>query len=138
MENTKQIVQSADRALKWTLVANFALLTATLSLFAYWNTVRSEGFALVVFIVQALPLALLLPSLIKKVYRAYSWLCFVTLIYFIFAVQRVFLSNSQVSDYIFLTMTVCLFLTSMMASRWLQRQQKGLLGANTRSPKSDQ
>lgn len=73
---------------------------------------------------QSLPLVLLLPSLIGNHYRAYSWLCFIMLLYFIFAVMNALISTADTVDYLFLVLTVLIFITAMMASRWLQRVQK--------------
>ena len=108
------------------LWCNSSLLAALLALFLYWNIFRESGFSAAVLLFQTLPLVALLPGLWRLAYRSYSWLCFVLLFYFIFAVQRVFLSNSHASDFIFLALTVSLFITSMVASRWLQRLQKGV------------
>jgi len=108
------------------VTVNYALYSSLITLFLYWNLTRETGVTFFILLLQTLPLLALLPGMIKKAYRAYSWLCFVLLFYFIFAVQRVFLSTSQVSDYIFLTLIVFLFVSSMMSSRWLQRIQKGL------------
>jgi len=73
---------------------------------------------------QSLPLILLLPSLIGNHYRAYSWLCFIILLYFIFAVINAFISTAGIADYLFLLLTTLTFIAAMMASRWLQRVQK--------------
>jgi len=101
----------------------FTLLFGILLLFAYWNLNRPTGTVPAIWLMQSLPLLSLLPGMIRQFYRAYSWLCFVLLFYFIFAVQLVFSSIRQTSDFIFLALIVLLFISSMMASRWLQRAQ---------------
>ena len=77
-----------------------------------------------VLAIQLVPLLVLLPGMIAKYYRTYSWLCFVLLIYFIFAVEHAFMSKSDILDYLFVLLTVLLFISSMMTSRWMQRFQK--------------
>lgn len=99
-------------------------LFCTLSLLSYAHSQRSDGVNWTVLAIQSLPLLSLLPGLIKNYYRAYSWLCFIVLLYFIFAVLGAFKSTANALDYIFLVLIVNLFVTSMMASRWLQRELK--------------
>ena len=60
---------------------------------------------------------LLLPGLLKNYYRGYSWLCFVLLVYFVFAVQGSLMSTAGLLDHIFLFLTVILFIVAMMTSR---------------------
>lgn len=104
----------------------YVLYATLLSLFVYWNVVRESGFSLGVFLLQTVPLLAFLPGMIYRAYRSYSWLCFILLFYFIFAVQLVFSSVRETSDFIFLLLTVLLFISAMMTSRWLQRSQKGV------------
>jgi len=99
---------------------------ATLGTFVYWGLSRSGGFNIVIFCIQAIPLLLLLPGLISQYYRVYSWLCFVILLYFVVAVMGAFASTAKISDFVFLSFTVVLFIVSMMCSRYAQRVQKGL------------
>lgn len=93
----------------------FFVLTKTLS----HNT--SITTALIIWLAQSLPLILLIPGIVINYYRSYSWLCFVLLFYFVFAVERCFLSTASWEEYIFVTLTVILFISSMMTSRWQQR-----------------
>lgn len=119
MQNT-----SLNSKLKVALFATYSLYSLLLLLFVYWNINRESGFMAGVLIVQTLPLVALLPGMLKNRYRSFSWLCFILLFYFIFAVERVFSSLRGLQDFIFVTIVVALFIASMMASRWLQRQQK--------------
>lgn len=100
------------------------LYSLLILLFVYWAFVRSIGFNLGILILQILPLLALLPGMIKKWYRSYSWLCFIVLFYFIFAVQLVLSNGRDLTDFIFTGLIVLLFISSMMTSRWLQRWQK--------------
>ena len=105
-------------------VATYVLFCCLMALFVYWNVARSSDFSLVVFAIQAGPLLLLLPSMIKRYYRAYSWLCFILLFYFIIAVERAFVSTAGINEYLFVGLIVSLFISAMMTGRWLQRTQK--------------
>ncbi len=115
-----------ESKMRITIILNYALYTLLMGLFVYWNLNRNDGFKLSILLFQTIPLLAFLPGMIQNVYRAYSWLCFILLFYFIFAVQSVFSSISDTGDYIFLSLIVLLFVTSMLASRWLQRSQKGV------------
>ncbi|VUD51358.1 hypothetical protein TDB9533_01410 [Thalassocella blandensis] len=105
------------------IATTWVLFTLLLGLFAFWNISRETG-SLVVWCFQSIPLLALAPGMFKKNYRSYSWMCFVLLFYFIFAVERSMISTSTFTDYLFLALVVALFLATMMTSRWLQRSQK--------------
>jgi uncharacterized membrane protein len=74
------------------------------------------------WLLQVLPLVMLLPGLALKYYRSYSWLCFLMLAYFTSAVIQVYSSTRDPHDWLGLVLTVILFVTAMLASRWLQRR----------------
>lgn len=105
-------------------VLTFLLYASLILVFVYWAAVRSIGFHAGILFLQILPLLAVLPGMLKKVYRSYSWLCFIVLFYFIFAVQLVLSERRETSDFIFTGLIVLLFISSMMTSRWLQRWQK--------------
>lgn len=73
------------------------------------------------WLVQVLPLAIFLPGLWRGGHRAYSWLCFVVLIYFIGSVTDAFSPLAQWHDYLVLALSVLLFVSAMLASRWRQQ-----------------
>ncbi len=110
-----------------TSLIHYALYAALLGLILLWNTQRDDGFKIGIFLFQALPLLAFLPGMLKGAYRTYSWLCFILLFYFIFAVQSVFSTIRSGSDFVFLGLIVLVFITSMMMSRWQQRLQKGVV-----------
>lgn len=117
--------EAIARKYRISAIANYSLYAILIGLFLFWNITRETGFKPGVFLFQTLPLLAFLPGMIKGHYRVYSWLCFIMLFYFIFAVQAVFTSTRSDSDFIFVGLTVLLFITSMTTSRWLQRLQKG-------------
>ncbi len=124
--NTSSDAHPLAQKVRITLIINYALYAAVLGLFLMWNIQRDEGFKVGIFLFQTLPLLAFLPGMIQGAYRTYSWLCFILLFYFIFAVQSVFSSIRSGSDFIFIGLLVSLFISSMMMSRWLQRLQKGI------------
>lgn len=74
-----------------------------------------------VFFLQLAPLALLLPGLITKHYRSFSWLCFLMLLYFSSYVVQVYASSRSPLDIAGLLLSILLFVGGMFTSRKLQR-----------------
>ena len=105
------------------IICSWALLGLLLGLFAFWNIFGETG-SIAVWCFQSIPLLALTPGIYKHNYRSYSWLCFILLFYFIFAVERSMISTSTFTDYVFLGLVVALFISAMMTSRWVQRSQK--------------
>ncbi|PCK08793.1 MAG: elongation factor Tu [Alteromonadaceae bacterium] len=124
MARTYKPIPNLAVKLRYGIALSYLFYAALIGLMIYWNLTRSSGVSLTILVVQTAPLLLLLPSLLMKYYRAYSWLCFTLLIYFIFAVERSLVSTAEPKDYLFLTLVVVLFISAMLTSRWQQRSQK--------------
>lgn len=120
-EHTKNGLGSKARASK---ILTLFFTASMLALFIINQIFSTQNINWTALILQSLPLMLLLPSLIGSHYRAYSWLCFIMLLYFIFAVMNALISTASIADYLFLLLTTLTFIAAMMASRWLQRVQK--------------
>lgn len=71
--------------------------------------------------VQCIPLLVVLPWLLLRHHRAYSWLCFIILMYFIPSVAKVMDPRGDWSHTLLLCFTIIIFFASALASRWLQR-----------------
>jgi uncharacterized membrane protein len=67
---------------------------------------------------KMLPLLAFLPGLIQGNIRTHSWLCFVLLIYFIFAVLTTTQHQFYIQGFIFIFLTVELFISAMMFVKW--------------------
>ena len=85
------------------------------------DSLQASQHQLTALTLYTLPLLLLLPGLIQRHYRSYSWLCFLMLIYFTSYVVQVYSSTRGIYDWAGLTLSVILFVSAMYASRWLQR-----------------
>ena len=112
----------------------FALYGLILIAFCVWQISRPDGPRYFAWIVQLVPLLIFLPGLLRNNPRAYIGLCFVLLLYFIKAVEGVFSPARAWIDYALLTLTVVLFIVSMLTSRWLQRPQKNAESAYADAP----
>jgi uncharacterized membrane protein len=84
---------------------------------------------MVLLVAQALPLLGFLPALWRGGYRAYLWLCFVLLMYFVMATVRVVAAEAVMAQYLELMCTVVLFCAAMLYGRW--RAQEILLDDNS-------
>ena len=73
------------------------------------------------WLLQAVPLLMMLPGVFTKRYRSFSWVCFLMLAYFSSYVVQVYSSNAQWIDWLGLVTTIIIFVSAMLASRLLQR-----------------
>jgi uncharacterized membrane protein len=91
---------------------------ALLAIFTLLN-VLSEKTNLVFLLFQIFPLLIFIPLLRRPTHRTYSWLCFVSLMYFVGIIPL--LMGSWSFSYWLITLLVSsLFVAAMMTSRWLQ------------------
>jgi uncharacterized membrane protein len=109
-----------DKNINNSLWLTFMGYITLLGVIALDSWVSSEAFW-GIWILQTIPLLLILPGLITKYYRSYSWLCFLMLAYFISYVVQVYSPTRDLHDWFGLVATVVVFMAAMFASRWLQR-----------------
>lgn len=77
-----------------------------------------------VLIVPCLSLLIFVPGMVKNRPRSFDWLCFVILIHFIVGVTNSMSPVAAWNDYLQTLLTVVLFISSMMTSRWLKAAQR--------------
>lgn len=73
---------------------------------------------LIIFALQAMPLLLLLPGLLRRRWRSYVWLCFILLLYFMNAVLALFAPGRLFIDWLILAAIIGLFVAAMLFIRW--------------------
>lgn len=71
--------------------------------------------------ISVVPLAILIPGLMKRQYRSGSLLCFVLLIYFIPQTQKLFIEGNGARDIALVLLIAILFTITMFYARWQQR-----------------
>ena len=76
----------------------------------------------VVFVVKLVPLLIFLPGMLRDGLRSYVWLCFVSLLYFVLLVERVFAEPAGMAGWIGLVSVVLLFSSAMLYVRWRGRE----------------
>ena len=99
---------------------------ALLLLFVVYNITTDDG-SVQLWLVQSLPLMIFIPGILRTTepqsWRTYSWLCFVILIYFTHAVTNCMSPLVNWKDIAQLGLSISLFISAMMTSRWLQRSR---------------
>ena len=72
----------------------------------------------IIWLGTLLPLLVFLPGMRRDRLRSFIWLCFVSLLYFIALVERVFASPGQVLPWLGLAAICLLFCSAMLYVRW--------------------
>lgn len=107
-----------------------------LSLWAWWLIWASWGLLLtqqvadlfefqppwIIWVGKLLPLLLFLPGMARDRLRSFIWLCFVSLLYFITLVERLFATPQAVLPWLGMVAVVTLFCSAMFYVRWRARE----------------
>ncbi|UHQ55033.1 MULTISPECIES: DUF2069 domain-containing protein [Microbulbifer] len=109
--------ESVARKLKMGQRLNWACYIGLLVLFAVWNLFL-EGGSLALWILQTAPLLLVLPGMLKQRYRSYLWLCLILLVYICASIVDVMMAGRGWQDGALLALSLTLFFSAMMTSRW--------------------
>ena len=87
----------------------------------------------IIWLGKLLPLLIFLPGMLRDRLRSYIWLCFVSLLYFIALVERLFAEPGSALAITGMVAVVTLFITAMMYVRWRARELRGANGHQTDS-----
>ena len=121
---SKQQLQEAlvqvEKKLTLGLWATHSSYGAFLLLMSWLNFLPADS-SVKLWLVKIFPLIIFIPGFVTKKYRTYSWLCFAILPYFIWITPLV-MGRGNWSDWVMVSLTVILFIASMMTSRWMQQQ----------------
>jgi len=83
-----------------------------------------HGLPWIIWLGKLLPLLIFLPGMLRQHLRSYIWLCFVTLLYFIAQVERMFAQPGSPAVILGMVAVVGLFVTAMLYVRWRARELK--------------
>ncbi|WP_188149837.1 DUF2069 domain-containing protein [Teredinibacter waterburyi] len=114
-------VANVQQKLNYALRLTAILYIALIALLTYINLTFNSGPSIPIWLLQCGPLLLLLPGMLKRYHRSFSWLCFLLLLYFVKAVDGAFHPDANWTDAVFIGLCSVLFVTAMMAARWLPR-----------------
>ena len=87
----------------------------------------------IIWLGKLLPLLIFLPGLLRDRLRSYIWLCFVSLLYFIALVERLFAVPGSALAVTGMVAVVTLFVAAMMYVRWRARELRPVDVTQTRS-----
>nr|WP_010133045.1 DUF2069 domain-containing protein [Microbulbifer agarilyticus] len=104
------------RKLAFARKLNWVCYGGLLLLFAVWNLFL--GGSLKWWLLQTVPLLLVLPGLLKKRQRSYLWLCFILLLYITAGIVDVMMPTRGWQHGALTALSLILFVSSMMTSRW--------------------
>ena len=118
MAKQPKVIDTASVARKLELARklNWACYAALLLLFAVWNLFL--GGSLKWWLLQTIPLLLVLPGLLKRQHRSYLWLCFILLLYITAGIVDVMMPTRGWQHGALTALSLTLFVSAMMASRW--------------------
>jgi uncharacterized membrane protein len=78
----------------------------------------------IIWLGTLLPLVIFLPGMLRNNLRSYIWLCFVSLLYFIGLVVRLFAQPDSVLHAVSMLSVVTVFTSAMFYVRWTARELK--------------
>ena len=78
----------------------------------------------IIWLGKVVPLLIFLPGMLRNNLRSYIWLCFISLIYFLALVERLFAQPDNVLAIIGMVAVVVLFNAAMLFVRWRARELK--------------
>lgn len=88
------------------------------------------GLPWVLWLGKLLPLVIFLPGMLRDRLRSYIWLCFVSLLYFITLVERLFAYPGSVAAICGMLAVVLLFCAAMLYVRWRARELRAIQSAS--------
>jgi len=113
----KTDISALKRKLTLAKRLNWFCYIALLVLFAVWNLFIPGG-SVKWWILQTVPLLLVLPGLLKGNHRSYLWLCFILLLYITAGIVDVMMPTRGWQHGALTALSLTLFLSAMMTSRW--------------------
>ncbi|WGL17821.1 DUF2069 domain-containing protein [Microbulbifer bruguierae] len=110
--DTVQVARKLEAARK----LNWVCYGGLLLLFAVWNLFLDGSVKW--WLLQTIPLLLVLPGLLKQNQRSYLWLCFILLLYITAGIVDVMMPTRGWQHGVLAVLSLILFVSSMMSSRW--------------------
>lgn len=102
-------------AKKLSLAALFGLILLYIT-----SSLLDERILWTLLVIPCLTLLMFVPGMVKNHPRSFDWLCFVILIHFMVGVTNSMSPMAAWNDYVQTLLTVVLFISSMMTSRWMK------------------
>jgi uncharacterized membrane protein len=78
----------------------------------------------IIWLGKIVPLLIFVPGMLKVNLRSYIWICFVSLLYFLVLVERLFAQPDNILAMIGMVAVVVLFNAAMLFVRWRARERR--------------
>jgi uncharacterized membrane protein len=78
----------------------------------------------IIWLGKIVPLLIFIPGMLKELLRSYIWMCFVSLLYFLVLVERLFAQPDNILAMIGMAAVVVLFNAAMLFVRWRARERR--------------
>ncbi|MDB6063344.1 MAG: hypothetical protein JWM78_3447 [Verrucomicrobiaceae bacterium] len=117
------LVVNAERARKMTLVS-LVLILLLVAINTLIAPTGGRSANVVVWIALSLPLLVVLPGVLRGGLTSYTWLGFISLLYFAQAVSALFSSASRRYDILQLILSIALFFGALFFVRWRARANR--------------
>ncbi len=113
---------SRTQYLPYAFYTTFTLVAALVFCFSLWHLLfRPSGPSWLFWLVQCMPIALVVPGMWLRQPRAFIWLCFLMLMYFVKGVDGLVFPSRAWIDYVILIASIVIFCSAMLTARWLQQ-----------------
>jgi uncharacterized membrane protein len=113
---------------RWVSIASYAGIIILLALKSFYLAPEQASLTtrFAVFLFSSVPLLIFIPGMLQDTHRSYTWICFVVLGYFIYAVTALAIpEQASLIDWIYCFLTVILFSFAMMFVRYKKYQEAG-------------
>ena len=77
----------------------------------------------IIWLIKCVPLAIFIPGMLRENLRSYIWLCFVSLIYFMVLVLKLFADPTDPLAILGMVSVVGMFVSAMLYVRWCSRER---------------
>ncbi|WOX06291.1 DUF2069 domain-containing protein [Microbulbifer pacificus] len=118
MAKKTKVIDTAQvaRKLEIARTLNWVCYAGLLVLFAVWNLFLDGSVKW--WLLQTVPLLLVLPGMWKRQQRSYLWLCFILLLYITAGIVDVMMPTRGWQHGVLTALSLILFVSAMMTSRW--------------------
>ncbi|CAH0992586.1 hypothetical protein SIN8267_02719 [Sinobacterium norvegicum] len=113
---------------RWVSITSYVALIILLALKSFYFAPEEAALAtrFAVFMFSTVPLLIFIPGMIQDTHRSYTWICFVVLGYFIYAVTALAVpAEAALIDWFYCFLTVTLFTFAMMFVRYKKYHEAG-------------
>jgi len=107
--------------MRWMVLSSYVLLLLVIAAGTLVWPGRGRAPSPTIWVLQSLPLLIVLPGLIRAAVSTHTWLSFIAMLYFAMAVANLFVPPLRLLDVLELILSIELFVGGMFYVRWRSR-----------------